>query len=101
MHQGLFATLHGRRGWPAINVAKLAMVLAALVLLGTADALFSVGVPMVLLHVGALAVVAGLLIWQNAHRLMAVEADKSESDEPKTPHVGILLHSAAMYDTLA
>lgn len=101
MHQGLFATLHARRGWPAVIAAKLTLLLAALVLLGTADTLFSVGVPMALVHVGTLAVVAGVLIWQGAHRSMAVKADKSESHQPKTPHVGILLHSAAMYDTLA
>ncbi|MFC3726506.1 class I SAM-dependent methyltransferase [Neoaquamicrobium sediminum] len=101
MHQGLFATLHGKRGWPAIIAVKLTLVLAALVLLGTVDTLFPVGAPTVMLHVGALAVVAGLLIWQGAHRSMAVDADKPESDQPKTPHVGILLHSAGMYDTLA
>jgi len=101
MHQGFFATLHGKRGWPAIIAAKLTLVLAALVLLGTVDTVFSVGVPMVLLHMGALPVVAGLPIWRGAHRSMASRADESESDQPKTPHVGILLHSAAMYDTLA
>lgn len=101
MHQGLFATLHGRRSWPAIIAVKLTLVLAALVLLGTADTLFSVGASMALLHVGALVVVAGLLIWQGAHRSMAITADKSETDQPKTPHVGILLHSAALYDMLA
>lgn len=101
MHQSLFATLHGRRRWAVIIAAKLTLVLVALILFGTADTMSSVSVPTVVLHIGALAVVAALLIWQGAHRSMAAEADKSQSDQPSTPHVGILLHSAAMYDTLA
>lgn len=101
MNQGLFTTLRGRRGWSAIIAVKLALVIAALVLLGTADTLFSVGVSTLMLHIGALVVIAGLLIWQGAHRSMAAATGTSESDQPKTPHVGILLHSAGMYDTLA
>lgn len=101
MHQGLFATLHGRRRWPVIIAAKLTLVLVALVLFGTADTMSSVSVPTVLLHVGALAVVTGVLIWQGARRSMAVKADRLKSNPPNTPHVGILLHSAAVYDTLA
>lgn len=101
MHQSLFAILHGRLGWPAVIAAKLALVLMAFALLGTADAFFSVGIPMALLHLGALAVIVGLLLWQGAHGSMAAKADKSTSDLPKSPHIGILLRSAAMYDTLA
>jgi SAM-dependent methyltransferase len=101
MYRGLFARLHGRGGWPAVIAAKLALVLAVLVLFGTADTVFSVDIPVALLHVGALAAIGGLLIWQGAHRSMVVKTDKSEPGHPKTPHVGILLHSAAMYDMLA
>jgi hypothetical protein len=53
-----------------------------------------------LLHAGALAVIA-LLIWTNAHRPMTAKARPPASGEVETPHVGILLHSAALYDILA
>ncbi|MDQ8757415.1 class I SAM-dependent methyltransferase [Sphingosinicella sp. LHD-64] len=101
MCQRLFTILHTKLGWPALIAAKLALVLVVLVLFGTAEAFFSMGVPMALVHLGALAAIVGLLIWQGAHRSMTAETEESTSDLPKTPHIGILLHSAAMYDTLA
>lgn len=101
MHQSLFAIMRGGRARLAIVAAKVALVLAALVLLGEANAFFSLGIPVLLLHVGALAVIAVLLIWQSAHRSLGAKVNKPASDEAKTPHIGILLHSAALYDTLA
>ncbi|WP_292075438.1 class I SAM-dependent methyltransferase [Mesorhizobium sp.] len=101
MHQSFFATMHGARAWLAIVAAKMALVLAAFVLLGQANAFFSLGIPVLLLHVGALAMIAVLLIWQSAHRSLGAKVNKPASDEAKTPHIGILLHSAALYDTLA
>jgi Methyltransferase domain len=101
MQQGFFATMHGGRAWLAIIVVKLAIVVAVLVLLWQANAFFSLGIPVLLLHVGALAAIAGLWLWQSAHRSMAVEAHKPASHQSKTPHIGIILHSAALYDMLA
>jgi ubiquinone/menaquinone biosynthesis C-methylase UbiE len=94
MHQALFATIHERRGWLAMVAIKAALVLAAFSLLGGAATFFALGMPILLLHAGALAVIA-------AHRSVATKARPPASDEPKTPHVGILLHSAALYDLLA
>jgi len=103
MHQGLFATIHKGRGWLAAIVAvKAAIVVTAPILLGWADSVFLLGVPMLLLHAGALVVIAVLLILilPLTHRLIAAKAARPALDEPRTPHVGILLHSAALYDTL-
>ena len=103
MHQGLFATIHKGRGWLAAIVAvKAAIVVTALILLGWADSFFLPGAPVLLLHAGALVVIAVLLILilPVTHRLMAARAARPALDEPRTPHVGILLHSAALYDTL-
>lgn len=101
MRRSPFARLHSRFGWRALLAAKLALVLAVFVLLGPADGFFSLGAPIVLLHVVALAAIAGLLVWQVAHRSLAVASRRPTSDQPKTPHIGILLHSAARYDALA
>lgn len=100
MHQGFFGTIHGGRALIAI-VVKVAVVLAAFVLLGRANALFALGIPALLLHAGALAVIAGLLIWQSAHRSMAAKARTPVAGAEKASQVGIMLHSAALYDALA
>jgi hypothetical protein len=77
------------------------VVIAAFVLLGHANALFSLGLPVLLLHAGAIAIVAGLLIWQSAHRSMVAKARTPVAGEEKTPHIGLTLHSAALYNALA
>jgi ubiquinone/menaquinone biosynthesis C-methylase UbiE len=100
MHQGFFGTIHGARALIAI-VVKVAVVVAAFVLLGQASALSNLGIPVLLVHAGALAVIAGVLIWQSAHGSMAAKAGRPVAGEQKAPHVGIILHSAALYDALA
>jgi ubiquinone/menaquinone biosynthesis C-methylase UbiE len=100
MHQGFFGTKHGGRALIAI-VVKGAVVLAAFVLLERANLLFVLGLPALLLHAGALAVIAGLLIWQSAHGSTTAKARRPVDGEEKAPHVGIMLHSAALYDALA
>ena len=100
MHQGFFGTIHGRRTLIAIAV-KVAVVLVAFVLLGQANALLTLGIPVLLLHAGAIAVIAGLVMWQSAHGSMAAKASRLVAGSEKAPHVGIMLHSAALYDVLA
>ena len=100
MHQDFFGSIHGRRALIAI-IVKITVVLAAFVLLGQANAFLSLGIPVLLLHAGALVVISGLLIWQSAHVSMAAKARKPVAGEKKPPHVGITLHSAALYDALA
>ncbi|RUU03381.1 methyltransferase domain-containing protein [Mesorhizobium sp. USDA-HM6] len=100
MHRGPLATLHGKRAAPALIAAKVALMLVALVLLAKANALFSLGIPIVLIHVAGLAAIVGLMIWQSAHRSVSARTQKPEQDRPKTPHIGILLHSARLYDVL-
>jgi ubiquinone/menaquinone biosynthesis C-methylase UbiE len=101
MHQGIFGRRVAERAWLAIIAVKVALVLALLVLLGQVHLIFSLGIPALLVHVGALAAIAGLVIWQSAHGSMAARAHQPASDQQKTQHIGILLHSAALYDTLA
>ncbi|MER9429851.1 methyltransferase domain-containing protein [Mesorhizobium sp. M0408] len=79
----------------------MAVVLAAFFSLGQANAVFSLGVPVLLLHAGALVVVASLLIWQSAHGRLSAKDRRPAAGEEKAPHVGITLHSAALYDMLA
>ncbi|WP_157628159.1 class I SAM-dependent methyltransferase [Ensifer sp. BR816] len=92
---------HGRRPLWAVVAIKLTLVIAALALLGQAHAILSLGVPVLLLHVGALAVIAVLVIWPRAHRSLTATTETSTTGAAKTPHIGILLHSAALYDILA
>ncbi|BCH22912.1 class I SAM-dependent methyltransferase [Mesorhizobium sp. L-8-3] len=101
MHQGPFEKFHGRRPLWTVVVLKLVLVITALALLGQANAIFSLGIPVLVLHVGALAAIAILVIWPRAHGSLAVATEKSIPGAAKTPHIGILLHSAALYDTLA
>jgi SAM-dependent methyltransferase len=101
MHHEVFPTLHRKLGWATLVAIKFALVFAALFLLGKATDFGSLGVQIVLVHVFLLAAVAGLLIWQRAHRSIAERIDLPASVLPKTPHIGILLHSAATYDWLA
>ena len=100
MHQSFFGIIHGRHALLAIAV-KMAAVLVVFGLLGQANALLTLGIPVLLLHAGAIAVIAGLLIWQRAHGLMAGKARRPVAGEEKAPHIGIMLHSAALYDALA
>lgn len=99
MHQRLFGTIVG--GHALVALVKVAVVLAAFFSLGQANAVFSLGVPVLLLHAGALVVVASLLIWQSAHGRLSAKARRPAASEEKAPHVGITLHSAALYDMLA
>jgi ubiquinone/menaquinone biosynthesis C-methylase UbiE len=101
MHQGIFRTIHGGRARLAIVAVKVVLMLAAFILLLWANALFSLGIPVLLLHAGALAAIAFLLIWRSAQGSMAAKSHRPASGEAKAPHVGILLHSAAWYDVLA
>lgn len=100
MHRGFLGTMHGRCARIAI-IAKMAVALAALVLLGQPNALFSLGIPVLLLHAGAFVVFAGLLMWQSAHRSIAAKARRSVAGKERAPHIGIMLHSATLYDALA
>jgi ubiquinone/menaquinone biosynthesis C-methylase UbiE len=86
---------------PLAIMVKVAAVIAALVLLERADALFALGIPVLLLHASALAMIAGLLMWRHALGAMRGKAARLATGEEKTPHIGILLHSAAIYDVLA
>ncbi|MBP1886512.1 class I SAM-dependent methyltransferase [Sinorhizobium mexicanum] len=101
MHPSFFEKIHGRLPLRAAVVIKLVLVVAALALLGQANAIFSLGIPVLLLHVGALAIIAVLVIWPRAHRSLTATTEKSVPGAAKTPHIGILLHSAALYDILA
>jgi ubiquinone/menaquinone biosynthesis C-methylase UbiE len=96
MHQDFFESIHGRRALIAI-IIKIAALLVVLALLGRANA----AIPVLLLHAVALVVISGLVIWQSAHGSMAAKARKPVAGENKAPHVGIALHSAALYDALA
>jgi ubiquinone/menaquinone biosynthesis C-methylase UbiE len=99
MHQRFFGTM--LRHAPVAIAIKVAAVLAVFVLLGGVNALFALGIPILLLHAAALAVIAGLLLWQSAHGAVRANAPRPAAGEEKTPHIGILLHSAALYDVLA
>jgi ubiquinone/menaquinone biosynthesis C-methylase UbiE len=101
MHQGSFGTLHGRRSLLTVVVVKLALVLAAFLLLRQANAIVSLGIPVLLLHVGALAAIAVIVIWPRAHGSLTATTHKSVSGEAKAPHLGVLMHSPARYDALA
>lgn len=100
MHQDFFGTIGGRRALIAI-IAKVAVALAALALLGWANTFASLGITVLLLHAGAFVVISGLLIWRSAHVSMAAKARNRVAGEKRTPHLGIMLHSAALYDALA
>lgn len=100
MHQRLFGTKL-KRHTPVAIIVKVTAVLAAFVLLGWANAFFVLGFPVLLLHAGALGIIAGLLIWRSAHSSMAAKARGPAAGEEKAPHIGIMLHSAALYDALA
>ncbi|MER9253756.1 methyltransferase domain-containing protein [Mesorhizobium sp. M0598] len=99
MHQRLFGTIVG--GHALVALVKVAVVLAAFFSLGQANAVFSLGIPVLLLHAGVLVVIASLLIWQSAHGRLSAMVRIPAVREEKAPHVGITLHSAALYDTLA
>ncbi|TJW12650.1 MAG: class I SAM-dependent methyltransferase [Mesorhizobium sp.] len=98
MHQRLFGTILG--GHALVAVVKVAVVLVAFLSLRQVNALFSLGIPVFLFHAGALVVIVSLLIWQSAHGRLSAKTHRPAAREEKAPHVGITLHSAALYDTL-
>jgi ubiquinone/menaquinone biosynthesis C-methylase UbiE len=100
MHHGFLGKMHDRRALVAI-VIKVALVLAVFALFGQANAIFSLAIPILLLHAGAFVIIAGLVMWQSAHRSMAAKARTRVIREEKSPHVGIMLHSPVLYDALA
>ena len=95
---------HHRGRWPlhAIVAVKVAFVLAAFFLLERANLLFALGVPALLLHAVALALLAALLLGPAIRRPSQNHEASGAHDSPvKPPHIGILIHSAAAYDMTA
>ena len=101
MYHALLETFHGRHRWWAVVFIKVALVLTALALMGGASAVVSSGILVLLLHIGALAAIALLVIWPWVHGSVRFTTGKSVPGMAKMPPVGILLHSAGLYDILA
>lgn len=86
----------------AFVAVKVAVALVAFFLLERANLLFALGIPALLLHAGALIVLAALLIAPAIFGPSGHGKEQAVSHERmKRPHVGILIHSAAAYDWLA
>jgi hypothetical protein len=80
MHQ-ILSMYHSRRPWTlfAIAAVKVGLVVAALLLLDRANLIFGLGIPALLLHGMAVAVIAALLFWTTFRR-------SAEPEPRRAPH---------------
>lgn len=100
----LFAALHGRGGKLLVVVvtAKIALIIVAFFLLEPTDLHLSLGVLVLLLHAGVVALLV-LTLWRSIsrHRSWVSTARPLLHEGARPSAIGILLHSARFYDVAA